>query len=1110
MYKKTPHPNLLDKLTWSLEVPGSPFKSRFILMLISILLLYKPADVKSQQVNLWCLEFEAYDINGVTPNQVYYSDINQGLNELSTCDEVTLEFNTAFCRVPAKGAADDKYQLVYLKSTTPNPVAPAIGTALPQTNGPWSSIINIPVFDFNSTNFPTTLNGQTFTYAFNQSGSHSIIAVIAERDGNGILRVANVSASNAPPEAVMSGILAVNYLNDSDPIVIAGLQNLCSGTLTQTYSISSSLNGLNINWTVTGGTILAGQGSPSVDIQWNANSYGTISVVADNGECQLYGNYEVFGCCVPEPTVSVVVVDQKLSETILSGLGNLDFPNNLGIWYIAVNGTFEIDESFDFRNIGFHMGPLAKITFGDGVTVNFNNANFRSECGYMWDKIALTTGSIVRFDTCGIFNAIHGIYSTVGAGATVNFCTFQWNYRGISILNDNPASGHFYSNTNKVKTTGNYFTDGVINLPPYNGVRPNAGIYIKDVAFAQIGENGSLTNYFGNVTPSPIFAPYPNHVISINSNLRIENSDFTNAQVYGSPSNCASIYADATVRGQWDNWEMNLVIDGSVRRNNFDKHYRAVFARGLDRVRILGNNFDNSGTNIESLNTRLQLEVKFNEINIGLSNSSTTTLSSVGVLATQTQPRSLTASISFNKIEGCNNGIYLINQNATSITANEITLKSAPYFWQSTYRSGIRVENSHNTTIYQNILEHEQAFLNTDNTADKLRGITLSNCLNNFVGDNEIRRFGSGIFGASNLTSTQFYCNFLETNRYGFNFLNFYLTNQGSLDAPSDNRWVTTMGPHRIYGQGAQNTFPTTPIWYHRTGSIYNPQPTNLSLIELDPLPSNQAPLNCWYIPKGDDDPIDPEEEANYRELAVGEIVADQNVYTNSVYEYQSETFAFRYLEAEQNHTLGVNSDPAFQQYYQQRLGSNFEKVLQLYKVAYAGNADSLSSLAVAFTPINTLENHIKEVSHIYAKSWAKGKYLLDSAQRAYLEPLAASDPDVLGEAVYTARVMVGWHRDETGSQYRQTQEVILPSTDIKIYPNPADDLVYIESESFDPSSLSQTEIFDLNGRRVLQADNYFTEGRWQINVKTLPSGIYSLRFSTEDGICRTVKLIKK
>jgi hypothetical protein len=87
---------------------------------------------------------------------------------------------------------------------------------------------------------------------------------------------------------------------------------------------------------------------------------------------------------------------------------------------------------------------------------------------------------------------------------------------------------------------------------------------------------------------------------------------------------------------------------------------------------------------------------------------------------------------------------------------------------------------------------------------------------------------------------------------------------------------------------------------------------------------------------------------------------------------------------------------------------------------------------------------------------------------------------------------------------------VVLPSTDIKLYPNPADDLVYIESESFDPSQMSQTEIFDLNGRKVLQADNYFTEGRWQINVKSLPSGIYSLRFSTHEGICRTVKLIKK
>lgn len=66
---------------------------------------------------------------------------------------------------------------------------------------------------------------------------------------------------------------------------------------------------------------------------------------------------------------------------------------------------------------------------------------------------------------------------------------------------------------------------------------------------------------------------------------------------------------------------------------------------------------------------------------------------------------------------------------------------------------------------------------------------------------------------------------------------------------------------------------------------------------------------------------------------------------------------------------------------------------------------------------------------------------------------------------------------------------------EFKIYPNPADDKLHIKSNQ---SIIQAYEIFDLNGKRLMQSD--FND-RQPINIKKLPQGFYLIKLQGVNGI---------
>ena len=86
--------------------------------------------------------------------------------------------------------------------------------------------------------------------------------------------------------ATRSVQVTVNPLPVTNPI--SGPAQVCINDTSSYFTVSPS--GGNYTWTISGGTILSGQGTDSIRIQWSAVGLGTIDVVDTNAfGCALAG-----------------------------------------------------------------------------------------------------------------------------------------------------------------------------------------------------------------------------------------------------------------------------------------------------------------------------------------------------------------------------------------------------------------------------------------------------------------------------------------------------------------------------------------------------------------------------------------------------------------------------------------------------------------------------------------------------------------------------------------------------------------------------------------------------------------------------------------------------
>src|SRR5690606_38941773 len=140
-----------------------------------------------------------------------------------------------------------------------------------------------------------------------------------------------------------------------------------------------------------------------------------------------------------------------------------------------------------------------------------------------------------------------------------------------------------------------------------------------------------------------------------------------------------------------------------------------------------------------------------------------------------------------------------------------------------------------------------------------------------------------------------------------------------------------------------------------------------------------------------------------------GEIVDSSAQFGSAYVQYFEESMTYRILDENPGVIQQTSGhQQAFNDFYTSNQSGNKGHVKRLYDALLGNSTNDYVALLTGFQPSNLFENKIAEVSAIYGVSWAQGRYVLDSVEYSQLYPIALADPMLWGEAVYTARVMLG------------------------------------------------------------------------------------------------------
>jgi hypothetical protein len=189
----------------------------------------------------------------------------------------------------------------------------------------------------------------------------------------------------------------------------------------------------------------------------------------------------------------------------------------------------------------------------------------------------------------------------------------------------------------------------------------------------------------------------------------------------------------------------------------------------------------------------------------------------------------------------------------------------------------------------------------------------------------------------------------------------------------------------------------------------------------------------------------------------------------------------------------------AFGDFYTTHHAGNKGDLKRLYDALLANSTADAQQILDALQPNNTFENKIAEVSAIYAQSWAKGRFELDSAERSVLLPIAYADAHLLGEAVYTARVMLGIFDLDGNVGINNQRRAIFEEAFSEMaighaYPNPTKGGFSFAADTKTGLEKAMVKMYDLQGRLMAQPTTFYADGAWQVENPNLTAGMYFFR----------------
>lgn len=903
----------------------------------------------------------------------------------------------------------------------------------------------------------------------------------------------------------------------------------CSNIINLSFAMPT-YQGITYTWNLPNNAVIVNTNSPnSITVNWNNAGIATASFEGKNAAgCVIYqGSVMVNPNEIP--CAATYTINNTNSTQIKSMFNNSSVISTSQS--ISIDGLITINENLEFNNCtNVKLGANAKINVMPGCTLKIINSNFTA-CLCAWEGIYVEHFSAkLIIENSYISGAKNAVVSSYDGKISLYYSTFANNEIGVWIRKYNPEM---------IPGQGG----GWILPPAHNAYIgkckfENSSLFAKGIIIDTV-YNVTIGDINNAANKNEFFKLY-RAIQSTASDVNIYNNNFNeNYCLYyidipyylNAEPTATSIFIKRPYDinpPQINNYAIKNIVNiggtATNQPNTFNLQEIGVYGFNT-QVNILNNTFTNQRFTAIHLKDLYNSNISSNSISMQTSLSATNNLYNSSILTENSIASTLVKlNINYNTFNNTRTGINTRNCNGTSINSSycNVTLNTINFEGLGTSAIpfiGINSASCAYTNIEQNTIKYNPT--TTPNYAadyDRLKGISVASDQNAKVSKNTLVRLGMGIWGADNLLGTQFFCNNLDKNYYGFYFkpLVTQINHQGTnrtANGASDNYWYdnnnfTTPELRRIGGDIINN--PRN--WFHRglTYSIVNTfspyivssHPLFFRIIAME---NTQANPDCGQI--------SPVTTIKGREEALVAIVKDTIVYQayQIENEYYAKDFAYKSLnESPSLLNMGVSEDSIYQNFYTTNKNLGVGIFDDLDKKINNDEYTDAMQINSSIVPVNAIESQKKIVNNIYLQRIIKNQKIC-IADSITLNNIAMQSPFTGGDAVYSARVILGLDPSDLNLDYIKApdskNDIYTYSDKVKIYPNPATNLINMAFEN-ELQNEAIFELYDFNGKLILSKTIQTKTAFNTINLNMVKAGIYYYKLFTTNEILAKNKLV--
>lgn len=229
--------------------------------------------------------------------------------------------------------------------------------------------------------------------------------------------------------------------------------------------------------------------------------------------------------------------------------------------------------------------------------------------------------------------------------------------------------------------------------------------------------------------------------------------------------------------------------------------------------------------------------------------------------------------------------------------------------------------------------------------------------------------------------------------------------------------------------------------------------------------------------------------------------------------------------------TALLNSDTTYQNFYNSLKNGDFGILSQIEQNLSAmamtmdtTTKDSLLTIAKGLNGKLSLAtvfcSSIFSINDIYLRTIAQRKAIKDTNDLSLIWTLAHSCPLVYGDAVYSARSLCSQYfplesfddgilctATESDSSKRHHKSIVIDSVYARVIPNPAINIatVYYSTSA---NMTNRIELYNNIGEMVFTTQLAQNSGKIELNISAYPSGVYMLRFLSDEKAILNTKLV--